>query len=186
MGTRLSILLYHLSRGWVVVAALLIFITFTALVAPGQAALAESYAGDTGSPDLSVFYTVEQLYHMAETYGEHGRAAYVRARFTFDLAFPVIYALSLVTALGWLSRRAFNAGSLWQRANLVPILAMLFDYGENVSASLVMARYPERTPPVDWLATEFTLLKWAFIAASFALLLALAAAALWRRANRKR
>ena len=179
MGKSLSNWLNRISRGWVVIAAALVYLVFIALVAPGQAAQAEAYTGDAGSPDLSLFYSAEDLYHLAEVYGERGREAYVRARFTFDLVFPLVYTLSLATALGWLSRRAFAPESRWQRVNLVPVLAMLCDYGENVSASLVMARYPERTVMIDWLAPAFTLLKWTFIGASFALLLVGAAAALW-------
>lgn len=186
MATHLSGWLQRTSRGWVVIIALLVFITFTALVAPGQAALVASYAGEAGSPDLSLFYTTADLYRFAEVYGAGGRQAYVRARFTFDLAFPLIYTFSLATALSWLSRRTFDAGSLWQQANLVPVLAMLFDYGENLSASLVMARYPERTPLVDWLAPNFTLFKWAFISASLALLVVGAAAAFWEWASTRK
>jgi hypothetical protein len=184
MGTRLSGFLHSISPGWVVILALLLFVSFTALVAPAQAELAESYAGDAGSPDLSFIYSTGDIYRFAELYGERGREAYIRARFTFDLAFPAVYTLFLTTALSWLSRRAFSPGSRWQRANLSPILAMLFDYGENVSVSLVMARYPERTPVIDWLAPAFTFLKWVLVGASFLLLLVLAAMALLRRASR--
>jgi len=56
-------------------------------------------------------------------------------------------------------------------ANLVPILGMIFDYLENSSTSLVMLRYPARTPLVDFLAPLFTAIKWVFVGGSFVLLL---------------
>jgi hypothetical protein len=183
MGNWLSEWLHRISTGWVVIVALLVFIAFTALVAPAQAALVASYAGDSRSPDLSLLYSPEQLYRTAEAYGQRGREAYVRSRFTFDLAFPVVYTVFLATALSWLSQRIFAPQSGWQRSNLSPVLAMLCDYGENLSASLVMARYPQPTPLVDWLAPTFTLLKWTFLAASFFLLLMMAAVALRRWAG---
>jgi hypothetical protein len=186
MLTRISNRLHRYSKGWVVVVALLLFVTFTALVAPVQAALAESYAGEAGSPDLSLFYPSEDIYRMAEAYGERGRAAYIRARFTFDLAFPVLYTLFLTSALSWFSRRAFSLESRWQRANLVPLLAMLGDYAENVSISILMARFPFRIAVLDGLAPAFTLLKWTFVAGSFVLLVSAAAAALWRWLCRNR
>jgi hypothetical protein len=185
MGISLSYWLHRISRGWVVLAAALFFLVFIARVAPEQAARAEEYAGDAGSPDLSIFYTPDELYRMAEIYGERGREAYVQARFTFDLVFPVAYTLFLATALSWLSRQAFPESSRWRLANLLPVLGMLFDYGENLSASLVMARYPDRTPLVDWLAPFFTLFKWAFLGASFALLLVAAVCAVRRWAGRR-
>jgi hypothetical protein len=59
-------------------------------------------------------------------------------------------------------------------------LGALFDYLENVSTSLVLGRYPDPTAVVDVLAPVFTLLKWVFLAVSFALLIAGAVIAAWR------
>jgi hypothetical protein len=49
-----------------------------------------------------------------------------------------------------------------------------------------MARYPARTPVADLMAPAFTLLKWIFVGASFAVLLVVLAAAVWRRAAQGR
>ena len=116
-------------------------------------------AGDAGSPDRSFFYTPTELYDMAEAYGADGRRQYVRARFTFDVIWPLAYLLFLATAISWTFRRAFGAGSRLMLANLAPVAGVALDYLENISASIVMARYPSRTPVVDWLATVFTMLK---------------------------
>jgi hypothetical protein len=108
---------------------------------------------------------------MAESYGEQGRQAYVRARFTLDLVWPLVYTLFLVTAISWVCGQAFAPDSRWQRANLVPLLGALFDYLENLSTTLVMLRYPAQTALVDLLAPLFTVLKWVCLGASFALLI---------------
>jgi hypothetical protein len=60
------------------------------------------------------------------------------------------------------------------------VLGALFDYLENVSTSLVLGRYPNPTAVVDVLAPLFTLLKWGFLAGSFALLFAGGVIAAWR------
>ena len=171
MGTRISDWLSRISTGWVALAALLIFLLFTALVLPQQATKAELETGSADSPDTSFFYTPGELYRIAEAYGEQGRQAYIRARFTFDLIWPLIYTLFLVTAISWVFGRAFAPDSRWQRTNLAPLLGALFDYLENVSTSLVMGRYPAQTPVVDLLAPLFTALKWALLGVSFLLLL---------------
>jgi hypothetical protein len=108
---------------------------------------------------------------MAEAYGAAGRQAYIRARLTFDVVWPLVYALFLVTGISWLYGRAFPPGSFWRSANLAPLLGILLDYAENLSTSLVMWRYPARTPVVDALASVFTLAKWFFVIGSFVLLL---------------
>ena len=180
MTKRFSDWLHRVSRGWVALSAMLIFLLFSALVLPQQATKAEQDTGSSDSPDTSFFYTPGDLYRMAEAYGEQGRQAYIRARFTFDLVWPLVYTLFLTTSISWVFGRAFAPDSRWQRANLMPILGALFDYLENLSTSLVMLRYPEQTAVVDALAPVFTALKWLFLGASFLLLFAGMAIAAWR------
>ena len=180
MTKQISDWLRRVSTGWVALAALLIFLLFSALVLPQQATKAEQETGSSDSPDMSFFYSPGDLYQIAESYGEQGRQAYVRARFTFDLVWPLVYTLFLATAIGWVFGKAFALDSRWQRANLVPLLGALFDYLENLSTSLVMLRYPDQTPVVDALAPVFTVLKWSFLGASFLLLFGGIMVAAWR------
>ena len=150
----------------VTVSALVLFIVFTVTVLPSQSENAREQSGES-SPDMSFFFTVDELYEIAESYGEAGRDAYVKARFTFDLVWPVVYTLFLASSISWLFSRSFNNDSVLQRANLVPVIGMSLDYLENISASIVMLRYPTRTPFIDTLAVVFTPLKWAFVGGSF-------------------
>jgi hypothetical protein len=171
MWKQLSNWIHRVSNGWVASSTLIIFLLFTALVLPGQTSRTAPDNGDVGSPDTSFFYSKEDLYQMAEAYGEVGRRAYVRARLTFDVIWPIVYTMFLSTAISWVFRRAFTPSSLWQRANLVPVLGALFDYMENVSTSLVMFRFPSPTALVDVLAGVFTMVKWIFVGGSFVLLI---------------
>ena len=159
--------LYRVTTGKVVVAGLAVLVVFSILVLPGQSARNDDASTVSDIPDLSFYYSADDLYRMAGEYGQEGRDAYVRARFNFDLIWPIVYGVFLATAITWLFTQIFPAGSLWQRVNILPILGMLFDYLENLSTSLVVVRYPDQTPIVDWLAGVFTCVKWTFIAASF-------------------
>ena len=163
--------LRRFSKEWVVVLALVIFGLFTALVLPAQASEAAGQTDEAGSPDLSLWYRPSDLYRMAEAYGEAGRKEYVRSHFTFDLAWPLVYTFFLVTAISWLFGRGFPLSSPWQRANLAPLAAMLLDFLENISTSLVMLAYPQPLPLIAWLAPFFTLLKWITVGLSILLLL---------------
>jgi hypothetical protein len=58
---------------------------------------------------------------------------------------------------------------------------MVFDFLENITTSIVMARYPIRTPVLDWVAPVFTLIKWIFVGGSFGLLLVGIGAFVWAR-----
>jgi hypothetical protein len=180
VGKRISDWLRRFSTGWAALAALVLFLLFSALVLPQQATKAEQETGSADSPDMSFFYSASDLYRMAESYGEQGRQAYVRARFTFDLVWPLVYTLFLATAISWVFGRAFAPDSRWQWANLAPLLGALFDYLENLSTSLVMLRYPDQTAVVDLLAPLFTALKWGLLGAAFVLLFGGIVVAAWR------
>jgi hypothetical protein len=171
MLRELSDRIHRLSTGWLAAAALVIFLLFTALVLPNQASRSEEATSEVGSPDTSFYYSADELYQMASSYGEEGREAYIRARFSFDLVWPLVYGFFLSIGISWTFRKAFSRESKLHRANIVPVLGVLFDYFENLSTSLVMARYPSSTTVIDWLASVFTMLKWIFVAGSFVLLL---------------
>jgi hypothetical protein len=185
MLTRISDGIYNLTRNWVVAVAVVIFLLFMALVLPRQAADAEAATGSAGSPDTSFLYSADDLYQFAQAYGEQGRAAYIRARYTFDVIFPLVYGFFLTATISWVFARSFRPG-VWRRANLVPLLGVLFDLLENVSTSLVMLRYPQPTRVIDTLAPAFTLVKWIFVFGSFGLLLTGIAAGIWRWFVRRR
>ena len=160
------------SVGWVALLALVIFMAFTATILPAQAAKAEAYAGDVGSVDMRFFYGPDDVYEIAEAYGEHGRQAYVRARLTFDVIWPLVYTFFLATAISYVFLRAFSSDHWAQLLNLVPVGGLLFDYLENISISIVMSAYPTR---LNWLASltaVFTPIKWLLVNGSFVVLLA--------------
>lgn len=181
MLTKLSNGFLKISTGPLTLACLAIFIIFSALVLPDQAAKAEVYSGEVGSPDTSLYYSASELYAIAEAYGLAGRAAYIRARFTFDVIWPLVYLAFLATAISWLVKKADLDWQTWGRINLLPVAGVIFDFLENGSAALVMARYPQPTAVIGHLAGAFTLLKWVFIAASFGFLIIIAGIAIKRQ-----
>ncbi len=164
---RLSELISQYASGRVAILATVIFIAFMVIVLPRQSAQSEAITGGGGSPDTSFWYTADRLYQFAETYGEAGRNAYVRTRWTFDLIYPMVYGFFLVSTTSQLFKFAFTPDSSWRRMNLLPLFGVILDYLENSATSLVMARYPAPSPLVVEIAPYLTLLKWLFVGASF-------------------
>jgi hypothetical protein len=183
---NLSDWLSRISSGRVAIGAMLFFLAFTALVLPLQADATDRALGEAPTPDTSFYYTTADLYEMADAYGPAGRALYIRARFTFDLLWPLVYTVFLATALSWLYTRISRPGSGWRQVNRLPILAALLDYLENISTSLVMARYPATTWGVDQIAPAFTVLKWITLTVSFLVLLGGMMLLGWRAIRRRR
>ncbi len=168
----LSRWLYKISSGWATLIALAIFLAFSVTVLPDQSAKAEEYSQGVGGPDTSLFYSAEDLYNMAEVYGESGRVEFVHARFTFDLAFPAVYGFFLVTAISWIFKQFVGEKSLWRLVNYFPVFAVIFDLLENISTSMVMQAYPVQSPIAVSLAPIFTPIKWFFVGGSFLILVA--------------
>lgn len=166
----LSDFLTSLSSGRLTLLAIALFLLFGALVLPREAERAESYSGGLGSPDTRLFYTSEDLYELAEAYGPEGRKAYVRARYTFDVAFPIVYGFFLVTTISWLASKVFEPGHKLRSLNLVPIVAVLLDYLENLATSIVMLQYPSKTGIVAAIAPWLSMFKWFFLIGSFLVL----------------
>jgi uncharacterized BrkB/YihY/UPF0761 family membrane protein len=159
---------------------MVIFLAFTIIVLPAQSAKAKLYSGAAGSPDTTFLYTAGDLYKTAEAYGQAGRSEYIKARFTFDLIWPLVYLAFLTSAISWLYHRLDLDGNLWKRVNLAPIFGVLFDYLENISTSIVMARFPEPTPIIASLAPIFTFMKWIFMGCSLLLLMYGSVRVIWK------
>jgi hypothetical protein len=168
---------------WTVTAA--VFVLFLVAVLPAEAQRTLEAAGTSETPDTSYVYGADDLYRLAETYGEQGRAHYVRSRFTFDVAWPLVYGAFLQTSLLLASRRT-ALGRLPTPVIAFPTATVVADLLENTSAALVMARYPATTPVVDRAAPVFTFVKWNLLSASFALVAVGAVLGLigWRRRRR--
>ncbi|MBV1758311.1 MAG: hypothetical protein KMY55_10785 [Dethiosulfatibacter sp.] len=145
------------------VISLIIFTLFMIAVLPNVSETTKEITGTNISPDTSFFYTSQKLYDIAESYGEAGRAYYIRSRFSFDIVWPIVYLFFLVTMMTFL----FNSS-----LHLIPFLGVFFDFLENLGASYVMFRYPLDTGFIATITPIFTLLKWIFIYISFGLILA--------------
>ncbi|NHJ33778.1 MAG: hypothetical protein FK732_13040 [Asgard group archaeon] len=132
-----------------------------------QSSRLKDETGDIPTPDLSFYFSVKDLYSWAESYGEAGRDSYIRTRFTLDILWPLVYTGFLFSFIGGLMYRSGLHGSIVNRFLLLPLCSLVFDYLENISSSIVMWRYPLRTPLVDYLVTVFTPLKWIILGFSF-------------------
>lgn len=157
---KLSDFFRKYSPGWVVLASLAVFVIFSGLTLPEESARAEQYSQGMGSPDTTLLYNSQTLVNMAETYGEEGRSAYVKARWGFDLAFPLIYTFFYIACISYFFR---NTKFWW--LNLLPLGGLVFDLAENTAASAVMTTYPDQVIWAETFAPIFTPLKWFFVGA---------------------
>lgn len=168
---KLSAFFFRISTGCVALAGLVVFLLFSVLTLPAESARVEAYSQGLGSPDTSFFYNGKMLLQMADAYGEEGRAAFLKARWGFDLAFPLIYTFFYIISMSFLFKKGLRESSPLLYLNLTPLLALFFDLAENTATSMVMSTYPLRDTWGQALAPVFTPIKWVFVTVCMFLLL---------------
>lgn len=180
-----STAIQRISSGRTLLASFAFFAFSAALIngRPFGLAALEEITGGAGILDMAFTYTPEQAYAMLAALGDAGRAFYLTRIVPLDLVFPAAYTLFFAVAISWLLSRWLPAESPWMRANVVPLVAGVADYCENVGVIAMLLAYPAELYGVAAFTAVFSPIKFTFIAVS--MLLVLAAAAGWA-ANRVR
>lgn len=117
--------------------------------------------GSAITPDTSFFYTANDLDVIANSYSSLGIGAYVRTRFTYDLAWPIIYTIFMLASI-----RLFSRGYSKRTRRIVtlmPIGAFIFDILENTLCSVFMLTYSKKYMPVAMMASYASMIKWTFV-----------------------
>lgn len=126
----------------------------------------KSHVGDK-LPDTTLRYTTKDLYSWAEEYGERGRTWYIILRFSYDLIFPMTYGAFLFIFIGHflnqINEQMFFIAYL-------PLIGMTLDYIENIIVSIIMFRFPLKTPVVDRIVPTISFIKRVTVLFSFLLL----------------
>jgi hypothetical protein len=164
MKTKLKI------NGIIVLLSLIIFVLFTATVLPAEAARSADL-GLVESIDTSFFYSATRLYEIIKSYSYEVRMRYIYQRFTFDLVWPLVYGFFIISSTWYLLKEI----KLPYKNTLkyLPIMAVIFDFLENILVSLLMYLYPIQINILGWIASLFTSLKWITLSSSFILIIIL-------------
>ncbi len=162
--------LEKISTGPLAIVSTVIFVLFITTILPGQKAKMDTYAGEVGTIDLSFFPLPDQVYTMAEAYGEDGRHKYIITRASLDIVWPLAYAFFMVSVITFCVRHIHGSDSKLVHFNLAAVAVLLFDFAENGLAAVVMAAYPDRFDWLVYIMATVTATKWIMMAvASLAL-----------------
>jgi hypothetical protein len=147
----------------VLVLLVLLSVLFPAVLFPAHG------IGDIKPLDLHFSYSPEQVYEHLAALGAQGRDAYMRMLLTSDMAFPVIYSMTLSVALMLVLRRPFPLANV--QLCLFPFMIVIADWFENLSLVMVTRKFPERADVIASYASSFTSLKWTLIVLTVIILL---------------
>lgn len=134
-----------------------VFVFFLVVVLPAVSFQA-SQMGLTPSIDTNFSFDPTMIYSIFTGYGESGRAFYLFQRWTFDFVWPMVYGFPIFFTLRlWLGK--VNS-SLIKLFIYLPLVAMLLDYLENITFSVIVLLYPSQWMVLAYLGVLISLLKW--------------------------
>lgn len=144
--------------------AVMIFVTIPTLL---------SYSGGSQVPDLLPWgYGPEYIDTLFGKLGYKGRDYYLYRQIPLDLLYPALFAWTNTLLLVFLLSKAGGKAPGFIPTTIIPIVAGIFDYSENIALILLLHSFPV-VPEylVNW-ASMFTVLKSIFTTLFFILLFA--------------
>jgi hypothetical protein len=134
-----------------------VFVFFLVVVLPAVSYQA-SQMGLTPSIDTNFSFDPTVIYSILTGYGESGRAFYLLQRWTFDFVWPMVYGFPIFFTLRlWLGK---GNASLVKGFIYLPLMAMMLDYLENITFSVIILLYPTEWLILAYLGVLMSLLKW--------------------------
>lgn len=109
--------------------------------------------GGTGILDFDIGYSLERVQEVFDSYGEAGFALYGRIQL-LDLINPAIYSLlfSCFIYILWKSRK-------YDWFVIIPLVAGLLDYAENLTLYLLSSTYPDLSPQLVLFSSTLSIIK---------------------------
>lgn len=128
------------------------------------------------APELPIFdlspagYSFAHADELLNTLGIEGRATYLSTQLPIDFIYPGLFSITYSLLLVWLFGKTFSIHSKIYYFALVPFLAGMFDYAENIFIIKMINSFPELQASTVKIASTLTILKSSFTTFFFILL----------------
>jgi len=129
------------------------------------------------APDMKLFdmspggYSQTYAEELLLAIGPAGREAYLKRQLPIDFIYPGLFAVTYTLMLVWIFKKSFNAESKVFSLALIPAMAGLFDYLENLCIIVMITSFPALNPNLVKVSSMFSIIKSAFTIAFYILLL---------------
>ena len=124
--------------------------------------------GDADMPDMMFGYSYNDIIVAFDSLGTDGLNAWLLAH-SIDAIFPIGYSLSLVFGIAMLMRNTFPNRKQEKIIILLPIIAAIADFVENMLIASQAISYPLVSEPIIAIASTVTILKWLLLYFAFAI-----------------
>ena len=129
------------------------------------------------APELPIFdlsplgYSFNYANELLDTLGSEGRNLYLSIQLPLDFIYPGLFSITYSVLLVWLFGKSFNENSKMFYFALVPFLAGVFDYVENIFIIKMINSFPDLQVNTVKVASTFSVLKSSFTTFFFILLI---------------
>jgi hypothetical protein len=121
--------------------------------------------------DLSPLgYSFTYASELLSSLGADGRNLYLSIQLPLDFIYPGLFSVTYSLMLVWLCSKLFKKNSKIYYFSLVPFLAGIFDYAENIYIIKMINSFPDLQVTTVKIASMLTILKSSFTMIFFILL----------------
>jgi hypothetical protein len=144
-------------------------LVFTGVVLPWANGELKSVSNGITEADLPFSYSTEQIYKIFKSYGSQGREWNTLMQLTIYAVYPLINSILVSLLILKVYGKLALKDNFIKILFLIPAVALLADYIENMCLVLMLVNYPYKLEMVSWLANVCTQAKWIFLLTSIAL-----------------
>lgn len=104
-------------------------------------------------------YNLEYVNTLFHTLGENGRQTYLSKQIPVDMIYPLLFGISYAAVLAYFLLKLPKLNSTYLYLCLLPILAGIADYFENIGIIKMLNKYPNVTETMVNTTSTFSVIK---------------------------
>jgi len=104
-------------------------------------------------------YDLNYVSELFTSLGENGRLTYLTNQIPVDMIYPLLFGLSYCLLLGYFMKKLNKLNSQYMYLCLIPIIAGIADYLENIGIIAMLNNYPELKETTVYTTNIFSVIK---------------------------
>jgi len=104
-------------------------------------------------------YDLNYVSELFSSLGENGRLTYLTNQIPVDMIYPLLFGLSYCFLFGYFLKKLNKLNSPYLYLCLLPVIAGISDYLENIGIIAMLNNYPDLTETMVKVTNTFTVLK---------------------------
>lgn len=104
-------------------------------------------------------YDLDYVNELFTSLGENGRFTYLTNQIPIDMIYPLLFGISYGLLLGYFLKKLNKLNSKYMYLCLIPIIAGIADYMENLGIIIMLKNYPDIKELAVKTTSSFSLIK---------------------------